>query len=449
MPSIYLDRYLIFIIICFGVFFRLAVFWASPVNNSYDDHLEVINIYSEDYKRPTPFNCWECYQPPLYYYVASLVFNVSENLGCNKSVSWKIVQFINPFLSFLVIIIAVKILVLLKLSTSSIFITLSFIVSLPVDILTSAMIGNDYMLVFFSVLSFYFFLKTTSALKSNFQFRFWFIFLILSATLGSLTKQHGLLIHLFPIAVLLIYRKLIVKKYFLAIPFYLFAILFSITDELWKYAQTGQLLISNQDHFDYAKQQFPGSLEKIEFFTFRIIELFQHPFISNFTSASFFTEIFAKTFYDYEWRFISPQIPFASIVAISGGSLGLIWFSYIIFSVVKFTYLVRSKKIDLQFHSFSPKALTFILTLLFWLVPLIQTLRFPFFSSMKSMFMLPGIILFLIIFGTCIKNDAVSKKIGYLVCILNIAYGLLLVVSILLFLNISVNHLHGPLWPIP
>jgi hypothetical protein len=63
--------------------------------------------------------------------------------------------------------------------------------------------------------------------------------------------------------------------------------LLSISDELWKFNQTGEFLVSNQHYFDYAKNQFPGSLDKVEFFSFRIFELYQEPFISERTSASF------------------------------------------------------------------------------------------------------------------------------------------------------------------
>jgi hypothetical protein len=49
----------------------------------------------------------------------------------------------------------------------SILITLSFVAILPRDIFTSAMIGNDYMLVFFAILSFYLFLKTLFALRNG------------------------------------------------------------------------------------------------------------------------------------------------------------------------------------------------------------------------------------------------------------------------------------------
>jgi hypothetical protein len=117
--------------------------------------------------------------------------------------------------------------------------------------------------------------------------------------------------------------------------------LLSISDELWKFNQTGEFLVSNQHYFDYAKNQFPGSLDKVEFFSFRIFELYQEPFISESTSASFFTELFARTFYDYEWRFISPNIPWANKLGFIGYSLGLVW---VFFFIMIIFILIRNLK---------------------------------------------------------------------------------------------------------
>ena len=167
-----LYKYLIIAIIFLGGILRLTVFWVSPVNNSYDDHLEVIKIYSESRNRPAPFECWECYQPPFYYYTSAVVYNITESFGVDKGTCWKMVQFINPFLSIFLLIIVYQIFLLFKMPKLSILITLSFVAILPRDIFTSAMIGNDYMLVFFAILSFYLFLKTLFALRNGNKFCF-------------------------------------------------------------------------------------------------------------------------------------------------------------------------------------------------------------------------------------------------------------------------------------
>ena len=221
-------KYLVIGLIILGSVLRLTVFWVSPPNNAYDDHLEVIDIYTQDFDRPAPFQCWECYQPPLYYYTGATVFSISKILGASQITSWKMVQAINPLLSILLLIIASQILLLFKMQKIVNAIVLSFIAVLPRDIFTAAMIGNDYMLVFFSVLAFYLFLKSLNALKKGNIVWQWFIALVLAAILGSLTKQHGLLLNLFPAVIfLLLIKKVYRKMLYWAIPIILLGVLCS------------------------------------------------------------------------------------------------------------------------------------------------------------------------------------------------------------------------------
>jgi hypothetical protein len=187
----------------------------------------------------------------------------------------------------------------------------------------------------------------------------------------------------------------------------------------------------------------------VEFFSFLIFELYQEPFISERTSASFVTELFARTFYDYEWRFISPKIPWANTLGYIGYSLGLVWLFY--FGIIIFSCIrdFKNSFYKLNWYALFSKIPPILLGFLFMLVPFIQTLRYPYFSSMKSMFMLSGIILLLITLGSQIKKSSLNQQIGIYITVLNILYGIMLVVSISIYLGISLNHLNGPLWPIP
>jgi hypothetical protein len=445
-----LYKYLIVGLIVLGSILRLTVFWISPPNNAYDNHLEVVNIYAQDFNRPLPFQCWECYQPPLYYYIGAVVYNISKGLGSSQETCWKVVQGINPVLSILLLIIAYQILFLLNLCNRFIAIVLSFLIVLPRDIFTSVMIGNDYLLVFCSIASFYFFIVTLNALREGNSFYLRLGLLVLIATLGSLSKQHGLLLHLFPGTIfLLLLRKGYRKMLCWAIPILLLGVMSSISEEVWKYNKTGNFLVSNQDYFDYAENQYPGSLEKVEFFTFRIVRLYQNPFISEKTSASFFTELFARTFYDYEWRFISPKIPWASNLGYISYSVGLVWIVFFITIIVSWLKQNIKAGLKTELYATASKVTPIIVALLFMMVPFLQTLRYPYFSSMKSMFMLSGIIISLLVIGSLLKEKILSQKMGNYIIALNISYGILLVISILLYLEISLNYLHGPLWLLP
>jgi hypothetical protein len=443
-------KYLIIGLIFLGSILRLTIFWVSPVNNSFDDHLEVIKIYSEKLSRPLPFQCWECYQPPLYYYIAAKVLYVTKSLGLNNYACWKMVQLINPLLSIILLFVVYQILILLNSSKLIISVILSFIISLPRDIMTASMIGNDYMLVFFTILSFYCFLKILISYKSGLSVRFYLFLMFIFVTLGCLTKQHGFLLYIFPFfTFFFFYKKRLYDKFLWLIPFLLASLFISLSDELWRYNTTGVFLVSNQNYFDFAKNQFPGSLDKVEFFSFRFFELFKEPFLSNKTGSSFLTELFARTFYDYEWRFISPKIPFYSILGIISYTVGFMWLVYF-FSILYFF----SRKIlfiynNLDFVTLISIISPVVLAILFMFVPLIQTIRFPYYSSMKAMFMLSGIILLIIIVGSKIQQSALLQKIGLFFIVLNICFSTLFVFSIAFYIHDSLNHLSGPLWQIP
>jgi 4-amino-4-deoxy-L-arabinose transferase-like glycosyltransferase len=443
-------KYIIIGIILIGAILRLTIFWVSPPNNSYDDHLEVIYIYSQDFNRPVPFKCWECYQPPLYYYFGAAIFSFTKMLGAGQLACWKAVQAINPLLSILVLILAYQILLRFRIRKITQAISLSFLAVLPRDIFTSAMIGNDYMLVFFSVLSFYFFIKTLEAFNNGKVFRGWFLGLALSAILGSLTKQHGLLLHLFPAVIFLFSLRITHRKLLkFVVPIMIFGAIISFSEEFWKYSKTGKFLVSNQHYFNYAENQYPGTIEKVEFFTFRIFELYEDPFISEKTSASFLTELFARTFFDYEWRFISPKIPEAQILGRIAYGIGMLWIFYFVFISLKYIFFVKRLSTDVRFEVISNIIPPFLLSFLFFMVPFLQTLRYPYFSSMKAMFMLSGLIISLIIFSVFIENSKIGQRIGVFMIGLNLLFGVLFVITVSLYLNISLNHLHGPLWQIP
>jgi len=222
----------------------------------------------------------------------------------------------------------------------------------------------------------------------------------------------------------------------------------SISNEFWKYLETGKVLISNQDFYNYAEGQFPGSVNKIEFTTFRINSLLKDPFISDKTSASFPTEIFARTFFDYEWRFLSPEIPFANNVGRFAYFLGIIWLLYFLSSMIILAWKGKNVIWIFSVEKYS-HFIPILVGILFMFVPLIQTLRYPYFSSMKTTFALPGIIILLIMHVYFTREMKIPGKFSLIITLINLTYGIILIYTICVFLPISIGHLHGPLWIIP
>jgi hypothetical protein len=412
--------------------------------------MEVINIYADSLERPKPFQCWECYQPPAYYILAASVYKSLIIANISNDSAWKIVQLINPILSILVLFIFYRILLNFNITNYRRALYLSFLAVLPRDIFTSTMIGNDYLLVFTSVAAVFYYLKTIDySIKNNNISITYFSLLSFFVIIGSLTKQHGLLLLILPFSLLLYY---IVKKkrkaYTFLLPLLIIIITISINEELWKYQQTGKFLVSNQDFFNYAENQFPGSINLVEFNTFRLKSIFENPFISSGSAASLPTELFARTFFDYEYRFLSPKIPVAIFIGRFGYSLGLVW---ILFFIT--TTIIWFRKNVRKLNVLTPKRLTFlVLTLLgflFVMVPILQTIRYPYFSSMKSMFMLPGVILLILAHAFATREIKIPIRLNSIFVGLNLLYGIVLIISIAIFIGIVLNYLHGPLWQIP
>ena len=440
----------VYLILLVGIILRLSLFAISPPNNSFDNHLEVIKIYANSNERPMPNDCWECYQPPIYYFIASKVLNISEKITNNNYLSWKIVQLINTILSILVLIIMYKIMTFLDLSIKSKMTYLSFLCLLPIDIFTSSMIGNDYLLTFSTVLTLYYYLKIKEYLKVQNTIPYLNLCLLsFFVIMGSNIKQHGLLLLLLPCFIVLYY---IVKKskreITVIITFIVVILILSFGEEYWKFYHTGKFLVSNQDFFDYAKNQIPGSINLVEFNTFRIVELFKNPFLSKETASSFFSELFARTFFDYEWRFLSPRITVGIFLGRFAFLIGLIWILF--FGITTF---IGIKRINVKQHLLNVRSLLFIclpiLGILFFLVPLIQTLRYPYYSSMKSTFILPGIFVFIIAHSLFTKQIRFPTKLNGFIIFFNFLYSTFLIFTIGYYFDIVINHLSGPIWPIP
>jgi hypothetical protein len=58
-------------VLAFGVALRLGLALATPAERAYDDHYPPVRIILTQHRLPDASDCWECYQPPLYYLVSA------------------------------------------------------------------------------------------------------------------------------------------------------------------------------------------------------------------------------------------------------------------------------------------------------------------------------------------------------------------------------------------
>jgi hypothetical protein len=375
------EKFIVTIICCIGFIIRFQVIQSNPPNNSYDDHIEAIEIYCQEHTPPSHSTCWECYQPPLYYTISAGIirhFPSTEN-------SWKLIQYLNLLLFLGNISLITLHLIKSDLSSASKILLLSIYATLPRDIYTCAMIGNDYLLCFIVCTAAYFYSKLQSQnLRQNKNLNF--CILCTFCLLGVSTKQHGLLIYAYP----LIYtvkdfiQKRRVSTQFIASLTCLICTWIAITTI--NMSKTGHFMISNQNYYDYAENQPPGTIDSINFFTFELTELWKNPHMNESTLNSFGTEIFARIFFDYEPKFTHESCIGFMEIAPYTFFFGLLWTLCLLgILALKCRSLILKgiPKDRLPIHT--------IVTALFFMVPLLQTLRYPYFSSMKAMFLLPGI----------------------------------------------------------
>jgi hypothetical protein len=76
----------IILIIIIGLLIRLHYISASPANvrtHDYRGHISYVQFMASTAMLPQPDSCFECWQPPLYYACAAVVFRTSLELGLN------------------------------------------------------------------------------------------------------------------------------------------------------------------------------------------------------------------------------------------------------------------------------------------------------------------------------------------------------------------------------
>lgn len=424
------NTYLICLILTIfvGAAIRLSIYFVNPPNNSFDDHIEVINIYfSQNY--PHPKLCWECYQPPIYYFLSKCIFSTAYTLTNSTYISLKGVQLLNILLSIAILLITARIFWNYKINQMVSLTFLAVMSVLPRDIYMANMICNDYLMYFLSVLAIYFYLCSKSPQRA-------LIYTCIIAVLASNTKQHGILTLIIPLSIFVLNKQFQFNKILLLT----ICVLLAFSSEVIRFIQTSEFLVSNQHYFDYAKNQHPGNIELINFYKLDLANLIENPFLNESNSHLFLTQIFARTWFDFEWRFVCPQVNIGRF-AIASYFIGI----FIIIKIGIFLITCKISKSKLLY--LSPLLLMIIA---FFIVPFIQTYRFPYYSSMKSAFIIPGIHTLLIcapILGSkrTILNSTFLKVSLFLIFL----YSIYQIIIYSNFIPHCLSSLSGPLWQIP
>jgi hypothetical protein len=438
------------LVIVVGILLRVGVFLVTPPSNSYDDHLEAVSKTIDALEmnhRVAPWECWECYQPPLYYWVGSFVAGVSS-LFLEDFFVWKFVQSLSLMASIIALFltaIAIRIAIPRAESLPAVYFCVAVISVLPRSIYSSAMATNDAFLeasVATAIVGYLIIARGTEHTPLG-------IILISIGTVASCwIKQSGLVL-LVPLVGMSFATLLglwtpprgLTKNTILLVTIATFLI--SGLDEFWRFNKSGMFLVSNQQYYSYAVGQLPGSIASVSFFDFRFHEIYESVFMTPASLDSFWTEVFSRFWFDYERRFfpINEHSVWTGRIAYI---FGAVMTPYILYFML--VGLVRRP------HDLTRLILVCFVSA-FVTVPILQTIRYPYFSSMKSVFILPGISAILCLTAIGLAGGMtvrLSRTVVWSGTILLLIFGVFHTSSLALLSSEAWNHgVSGPLWPLP
>jgi hypothetical protein len=434
-------------ILSLGVILRVIVWVVNSPNNCLDNHLEPIAKYAIEGWRPNPESCWQCYQPPVYYVVSATVLRVTAYLTHHAMAGWKAVQAISALASIGTMMLTQLILWLwCPLDRHLRSLALLILAILPVDIYAAGFIGNDAMLVWWSTLAVagYSVLARTT--------RLWTGIALLSggSILAVWTKQSGAVTLLLPCVILLslILREIRLRrtgflrsKKMPALICLLLTLPVAMSDEIWRTAKTGIVLFSNQHVFRDADDQPPRTFDKVSLASFRLVSLMKEPVLSDATLASLPTELFARTWFDYEPRYL----PASRLTKWCARLLYLLGLPFVLLTVAGAAQGLR--------RSWREPAILPLLLLLvaFLAVPILQTSRFPHFSSMKALFVLPAVSIaaMMLVLGLGLLPKQFSQRFIVAAMIIILLIGIGHVALIVALRKQYLAQMTVPLWHIP
>lgn len=351
-------------------------FALSPPNNAYDDHMSAIGRYASQGERPAPDACWQCYQPPAYYLLASGVLRAAAAVRDDNVAAWRAVQLLSVLFSCGVLALAWRSLALAGSEQPwARLCALSVLVFLPREVYASVFISNDALLGLAVAACVWLHLELRA--RGGPEAKGWLAALLAAVVLAAWTKQHGLIAVALP-AAFFVGRRRPTRPW----PWAILAagLVLAALQPVEAWWRSGHWLVSNQHYFDWPSVQRPGSVEAASFLDLRWLALLREPTLGPATIDSFWTQLFAKLWFDYDPKFLVDTAGSRRLAAAWYGA-GLLTSGVWAVGVVVALRRWRSW----------PLAALGALQAAFVLVPLLQTLRYPYFSSMKATFFLPAL----------------------------------------------------------
>jgi 4-amino-4-deoxy-L-arabinose transferase-like glycosyltransferase len=288
----------------FGSILRILLCWANPPDNAFDNHFEPIFMIMDSGTVPAKDACWQCYHPPVFYWVSAMIGNIALGMGISLPLLVKLLQFISCFYGILTLVIIYLILRKLPSSNFSRLTAFGTVCFLPRHIYMSAMNSNDTMSYLFVALSIYLLLI---AIERELNLLILLALSIsISITLFTKYTSYVVLPIIFIVFTILYYKRLIVPRKQVLFSFILVLLLpMSIltTDFIWNLRNYGSPLPWNVTLQDPSLTH-PRDSNQLDFFSFKPWESINMPIIVPGKMHSFWTLIYDGMWFDNEPRFL-------------------------------------------------------------------------------------------------------------------------------------------------
>lgn len=344
-----LPRYWItHLVLLVGVAVRVGLWWVQPAPVAYDDHFTPIMFYAEHQRIPRAEDCWQCYQPPLYYALSGQLLrniaHMAEAYGVppdrGLSICQKSVQAVSLLAGCLTLYV---ILAILRRTIAPAPLVeaaaIGVISALPQHVYMSAMITNDAFTYLVASLAVWVALvafggpsaartvPTTSGRAKRSAGgvqESQFLPIVAAGAAGLLagaavlSKGYGLvtvLAILLSAGAVLIVRFMRERRDFgrrVVLPLGLFCV-GAVATGLWPAATNlsryGRWHVDNYEvHNNGMLLQPPSELSRVDFLSFRFAQLLAHPWMHVAHLDSFWTALYARTWFDYEGIMVSLRL---------------------------------------------------------------------------------------------------------------------------------------------
>lgn len=426
------------VVLLLGVLNRMVLF---RYNMRYtDDYIEPIQMWLNMGTKPLPYDCWECFHPPLFS--ACIRFFADLMNYTTRLEIFQTIQLFNFTLSIFILLLVLLFIKKIKLSGIVEFAVMLFWAINPELVSTSVLGSNDNLAILLGIL------LTQLLLKSYIYQQKSLVGLVSLTILGVATKGTMLVFLGFTVLILL-YRMVLGQKSILNYAKGVLTLIILIGGS----AYLGGYTTKHQLGYDVFKinqerRTPPKLLEKTPFdgrpgvesvssafFTFQYLSLFQQPYNNYHIEpypkhrTSMFTQFYAQYsgyFFDRHPHYWIPQNKYPDLLAMGNFAIQLPLFVLFIYGLVLsgLSFFRRKEKKPFVYLAI------FTVYMLFMMAYVYQYRDYAF---MKYLYTLPGILAYIYLFTVGLKgirHKIVAVVLMLISCTLYLAQSYFLVISL-------------------